>query len=332
MATTLTVGTTGRDHSTWASGETAIPSTPTGGYELHGYNDSEFTDGVTFAGHTTSGTNYIRMTAASGQSFQDDAGARTNPLFYDRAQGVGITVDDTDGAYAIQVDEDYVTIDRLQVRRTANFYNNHNNQGLVTFSNSYPNCTIKDCILAKTYSGTNPIMRLRDSRAINVVIYDSGSTATDQALGMLEKGQAINCGIYRAGSAGGVGIVRTYTNGQNLALNCSVFGWTANFDASGGTWAGSTGYNCTNSATAPGSNNQTSKTFSNQVVSTTTDFALKTGSDCIGTGNTDATNAPNDITGFARGVGTAGDIGPWEFSSGGGGGAKPAHYYAQMRH
>jgi hypothetical protein len=318
MATTYTCGTSGRTYSTIQAAEDAIPATPTGGYEIHCYNDSEFTDSVTIAGHTTSGTNYVKLTAATGQSFQDHAGVRTNALFYDQTKGVGLTIDDTDGDWAIKVDEDFVTIDRLQVKRTNNFYVNVGGQGLITFSNAYPNSVLKDCICAKTYSGTNPIVLMRDAKAINLLITDSGATATSNALGLLEKGSAINCSVYRIGAASGNGVVRTYTNNQNTLLNCAVFGWTANFDGTTG-WTAGSGYNCTNSATAPGSNNQVSKTAANQVTSTTNDFSLKSGGDCINLGNTDSTNAPNDISGFARGAGTLGDIGAWEFSGGGGG-------------
>lgn len=316
MATTYTCGTTGRTYSTLQAAEDAIPATPTGGYEIHCYNDSEFTAPVQFSGHTTSGANYIKLTAATGQSFQDHASVRTNPLFYDQTKGVGLLVDDAQD-YGIRIDDANVTIDRLQIKKTTAFYSS--NEWTVDFqSTAGTSSKIKDCIIGKTFSGTAHIVRLRNSNIINCVVYDSGATASNNAVSMLETGTALNCTVVRVGTAGGAGITRTYTNNANTSTNTAVFNWTANFDSTTG-WSGTTGYNATNSATVPGSNGQTSKTFSSQFESVTNDFRLKSGADCIGTGNTDGTNAPLDISAFTRGTTTAGDIGAWEFGAAGGG-------------
>lgn len=316
MATTFTCGTTGRTYSTLQAAEDAIPATPTGGYEIHCYNDSEFTAPVRISGHTTSGTNYIKLTAAAGQSFQDHASVRTNPLFYDQTKGVGLSDDDSQD-YGIRVDDENVTVDRLQIKKTAAFYSSSSyvvdmQQIGVTSS------TVKDCIIAKTFSGTANIVRARDASIINCLVYDSGATATNGAILMLALGSIVNCTVVRVGSAGGAGVARTYTNNNNTVKNSAVFNWTTNFDSTTG-WSGTTGYNATNSGTAPGSNNQTSLTFADQFTSTSNDFSLKTGAGCIGTGNTDSTLAPLDITGFTRGATTAGDIGAWEFGAAGGG-------------
>ncbi len=62
-----------------------------------------------------------------------------------------------------------------------------------------------------------------------------------------------------------------------------------------------------------GGSQQISKTFANQFVSTTTDFHLKAGADCINAGVVDTTNNPvgDDIFGLARGA--TWDIGADEF-------------------
>ena len=324
MATIQTIGTTGRDFSTLQAWEDAVPATPTGGYEGHCYNDSEFAAGVDINGHTTSGTNYIRLTAASGQSFQDHASKTTNPLFYDQSKGVGITFNDTHGEFPIRVQNDFVTIDRLQIKRTVAFYTS--TEGIVDFSATLSNAVLKECIIAKLFSGTAFIAKPRDSKIINCLVYDSGATPTNIAVLLYELGTALNNTVVRIGTAGGVGITRTYTNNLNTAKGNAVFNWTTNFDSTTG-WTAGSGFNCTNAATAPGSSNQVSKTFANQFVSTTTDFKLKTGADCINTGSTDATNAPNDIIGQVRGATTAGDIGAWEFVAAGGSAIAALMYY-----
>ena len=50
----------------------------------------------------------------------------------------------------------------------------------------------------------------------------------------------------------------------------------------------------------------------------TRDYRLKTGSALLDTGTTDASNTPNDIVGTARPVGSAYDVGAWEFTPIGG--------------
>jgi hypothetical protein len=313
-----TIGTAARTYSTIQAWENGIPATPTGGYTGECYNDSEFAETVTISGHTTSAVNFIRLTAAALNSFQDNASKSTNPLFYDQTKGVGITADATMGFSVFLVQDSYVTIDRLQIKRTGAFYTS--TQGLIDIENpASPTCVVKDCIVGKLYSGTAYIFRVRDATIINCLAYDSGATASNLAMSINESGTVLNCTIVRIGTAGGVGITRNFSTSLNTATNCAVFNWTTNFDSTTG-WSGTTGYNGTDSATAPGSNAQVSLTFASQFESTTNDFRLKAAANLIGTGNTNATLAPSDIIGTVRGTGTAGDIGAWEFVSSGGGG------------
>jgi len=324
------IGTAGgRDWSTIQTWENNIPATPTGGYTGQGFNDSEFAESVIISGHTTSAVNFIRLTVAADESFQDDPGAATNPLFYDQSKGCGLTTDSTMGAASILVQDSYVTIDRWQFKRTSAFY--ASTQGLIDIENpASSTCVVKDCIAGKLFSGTGFIFRVRDATIINCLIYDNGATASNLALSINETATLLNCTVVRIGTAGGVGITRNYTNNANTATNCAVFNWTTNFDSTAG-WSGTTGYNGTNSATAPGSNAQTSLTFASQFESVTNDFRLKAGADLIETGNTNATLAPDDIIGTVRGVGTLGDIGAWEFVASGGGGAQLVPVYHRRK-
>jgi hypothetical protein len=309
MATVNTIGTTGRDYSTLQAWEDAVPATPTGGYEGHCYNDSEFTAGVSIAGHTSmSATNYILLTAATGQSFQDHASVRANALFYDQTKGVGITA--AGGSTTIEIDNDWVRVTRLQVKRTVGTYG-ANVIGVPT--NNLQNVLVKDCIVVRTNSSADGVpLLVRTGKAVNCLVVNTGATApTGGGIALFQNyanpGYAINCTVINTAAAAGSGIGVSGGN-DNVINNCAVFGWSA---VATGTAAGD--YNGTNLASgAPGANSVHSLTASDQFENAANDFRLKAGSGLIGEGNTDATNAPNDISGVARGAGTAGDIGAWE--------------------
>jgi len=313
MATTITCGTTGRNWSTLQAAVDAIPATPTGGYIVDCYNDSEFTAAVTIDGHTTSAANFIRLTAAAGQSFQDHANVRTNPLFYDQTKGVGVSV--STNVQVIFVSDDWTEVRRLQIKRTGfGAYG----EGALNFDPGLGNSFAKDCLVQKTYSSIDTIVKLRQSSAINCIAIETGGDVST-GFSMFVSGpvpKVLNCTAVRSSAlgAGGVGFGASAGYPNSVAINCASFGWTTAFSAAGGWDLGASGYNCSDQADPPGSNDQASKTFANQFESTTNDFRIKTGSDCIDHGNTDATLAPNDISGLARGVGTAGDIGVWEIA------------------
>jgi hypothetical protein len=311
MSTTNSIGTAARNFSTSQAWEDAVPATPTGGYIGEHYNDSEFTAGVSIAGHTTSAADFIRMTCAAGQSFQDNAGVRTNPLFYDQTKGVGIAANPF-GIGVIDVQNDWVQVLRLQVKRTGTSYS----RPAIDCIGDLPNGVVKDCIALKTGNDATYVVHCRGTPCTNVLAVDTGGGAST-GFGVAKFTAAtklLNCTSVRdsALGAGGTGFEASATYVNSIAVNCASFGWTTGFTATGWDTTNS-GFNCADDASPPGGNAQASKTYANQFVSTSNDFRLKTGSDCIDHGNTDATLAPNDISGTARGVGTAGDIGVWEF-------------------
>jgi hypothetical protein len=72
-------------------------------------------------------------------------------------------------------------------------------------------------------------------------------------------------------------------------INNAVFNCNYNFDADNSTWGSNSGYNATNSATAPGSNNQVSKnSYANFTSSVTgkVDMKLLSTANCVNTGTT----------------------------------------------
>lgn len=311
MATIETIGTTGRDFSTIQAWEDAIPATPTGGYEGHCYNDSEFTAGVVIDGHTTSAANYILLTAAAGQSFQDHADVRTNPLFYDQTKGVGIAANPF-AESVVHLKDEHTRITRLQIKRNGSSYSVEvaESDSLLT------GAEFRDCIIQKDQEDDGGILIIRsNAAAYNCVLIDNGGGDTE-ALAVTST-TVKNITVVRATglASGGTGAIGLYSA---TLENVAVFGFATAFS---GSFHASCDFNATDAATATGgSNDLTSLTYADQFESTTGDFRLKTGSDLIDAGNTDATNAPNDISGTARGTTTDGDIGAWEFVDEGGGG------------
>ena len=309
--TVKSIGTTGRDYSTLQAWEDACPANLVTSDEIwkgECYNDSEFTAGVAISGQTTDSTRYVWLTAASGQSFQDHASVRSNALFYDQAKGVGIAVggDSATASYIIYGGSAYTLIERLQVKRTALApYESNRTVGLAFTGGGQ---MVRDCILAMV-AGTGRYVASSGGNAMrNCVIY---STTAHNGVYMNDGGTMLNCTVINGGGGPVTGITCAYFNGT--VKNTAVFGYTTPMTS--GYYTG-TEYNGTDGGSFGGTNNQTSLTFADCFESTTADYRLKTSSPLIGVGNTDATNAPNDISGTARGSGTTGDIGAWEWSAG----------------
>src|ERR1017187_9110968 len=87
---TATVGTASRNFTTPTACIANIPANLVAdgnSYVCALYNDAEFTAGFTINGFTTNSTHTITVTAASGHSFQDNAGVRTNALRYNQVNG-----------------------------------------------------------------------------------------------------------------------------------------------------------------------------------------------------------------------------------------------------
>lgn len=328
MPTTVvsSIGTTGRDYSTLQAWEDACPSDLTAVDQIwkgECYNDSEFTAGLMISGMTTDSTRYVWLTAAAGQSFQDHASVRSNPLIYDQSKGVGIACG-AGGAtahYIVNISAAHTLVSRLQVKRTdSGAYETGATIGLVANAPQ----VIRDCICAVTGGGAGrPILHMALGTAINTVLHttvDSMGSTVWQGASML------NCTIIGLSGSSVYGLVGSYHHGP--IKNSAIFGFTTPFNAVG---TGGASYNATDSATLGGSNSLTSQSFASCFESTTNDFRLKSGSPLIANGNTDATNAPNDITGTARDAGTAGDIGAWEYTAGGGGGTDMPEHLLRMR-
>lgn len=325
---TLTVGKTSapenRQYATLQAAVDAIPSDPTAltdSYVIELYNDAEFTAGCVVQNKLTTGTYKITIKAAAGHSFKDNREA-SDTLFYDVAKGVGINATGADGnSGLIEIKSSYVTVEGLQAKMTGQL----GSEAVFSSDAFLTGSGFKDCIIQKTYAATDRIVAIRDCSLINCLVVDSGSTASNNAVGTYENAQIINCTIVRVGTTGGTAFAAGAA-ATNLVKNTAVFNWSNGFAAS--TFSASSDYNGTDVASAPGANSLTSQTFADQFENTASDFRLKSTATLKDAGNTDSTNAPNDIIGTVRGTTTAGDIGAWEYVAGST--AKPNYYYAQL--
>lgn len=295
----------GRDFANLADWFAAIPGTLAEPEIGEVYNDSLFTLTATmdFTGKTV-GAFSITLRPATGQGFADSASGGGFKLDFNQTQGAAFS--ETTGYLnpMIRQRQAGMTIQGLQFRTTTG------NSG--TFQCDV-NAVLKNCIIDGN-GNTNVASRATlviDGTVINCLIIHRNNT--DNYTTVIEYGgKAINCTAVRPSglSANGIGF-REAGGTTNIVDNCAAFNFTTSFTASG--WDSSSDYNCADDANAPGSNSQQSKTYANQFVSTTDDWRLKAGADCINHGNTDATNAPADIVGTTRGATTLGDIGCWEF-------------------
>ncbi len=315
MATISTIGTSSRNYSTVASWLAAFA---TGGWEGQCYNDSEFlvTSTIAFSGHATSATDYIKLSAASGQGFGDNANKLTNALKYNQSNGVGIRCN-TKYVDTISISEDYVTLVGLQVSQSAT--GGGGGQIPIRATTNSQTHGVFDSLIVENTSGTGNqgVINAKEQTIKNCLLVQRGTSGDGIFLSYpASAGLIINCTIVRPSDITAADNGIHSTSGSWKAVNTAIFGFT-NF-SSGGTPTG-----CSNNASdvtiGTGSANQASKTYSSQFVTTTDaarDFRAKAGADLLE--NATSTGAPStDIVGTSRPQGSAYDIGCWELVSGG---------------
>lgn len=306
-----------RNYSLLQSWEDALPAnlvTDANSQVGECYNDTEFTHAagsvLIISGETTSSTFTITLTTGSGQSFRDNANVQSNALFYNQTNGVGISGTYNYGAACVTVSVANVFIKNLQIKYQIGLIG-----PVISSLGNYRNCILDG---GDTRTSANDVTFLFSS-AFNCLFIERGNTAGAESI--TSGANVVNCTIVNVGGAARLVNLTQYVSGT-IFKNCAFFGFnqifsvnhaTLNFDhciTDLGSW-GTTGVAGT---LTDGGGTILSKTFSSQFVSTTVDFRLKAGSDCLNVAVTDTTDitTADDIAGTSRPQGSAWDIGCWE--------------------
>src|SRR5262245_24237165 len=173
---TKTIGTAGgRDYSTLQAWEDACPADLTSVDQIwkgEAYNDSEFTAALAVAGITTDSTRYPWLTAATGQSFQDNANVRTNALRYNQSNGVGLQANVN---YANGVIDVYITFFRLtrfQVK------NSRVNNGFAIYNQLSGSQGVFKDLICESGRADAPVFSVPVAIVINVVAVANNTTGS----------------------------------------------------------------------------------------------------------------------------------------------------------
>lgn len=276
------------DYSTVQAWEDALPANlVTDGNRQIGncYNQGTLSGNLNISGETTDATNYILLQAFTGASFRDDAGALTNPLFYNNAKGIAL---EGSGNYAscFVGAPDYTVIRYLQLKNTGS--------GGTTGINITTGGLIDSCILDSpaglgNLSGAVGAGGLKVVNCLIVVNAGNGPILSDAPYHY--------CTIVnRSGSPSSTAISGSGYHASHYLKNCAVFGFST---FSSGTTGPDVSYIASDLALTEGTNNQASLTYASQFVSTTTDYTPKvTGS--LKNGTPDTSYATVDILGVTR--------------------------------
>ena len=267
--------------------------------------DGALDDRVAINGSTTSSDYYMKITVPSADRHEgvwSDSKSRIVPT--------------SDGA-VIAVNDNYVTIEWLQI------YPRGSSVSSAAIELHSANGTVKHCIIdGHKSTNTAGIYML----AANCVAYRNIIYHCDE-----DWAAAIYCDISDTGRVAAYNTIYGGTSAEyshgirersgsnpvdvvgNVIFNC---GYNFSTDSS---WGGGSGYNCTEDGTAPGSNNQVSKTDTDQFTSLTDgseNFHLKSGADCINNGGATGASTYNiDIDGDT--VTATADIGADEYVAAG---------------
>ena len=262
-------------------------------------------------GSTTSAAAYKEYTAGAGNSFQDHANVRTNGLRYNASNGAALKNTAAYGS-VVRLDENYGRVNRLQLLLTTfGSYCFRSNNAFWTLKDCIVECTRMYCLLID--SNTN------DWKLINCVFINDQATADGNL--MQNGGLVLNCTFVRPSNHAAAGTMTVGNYSTQTWTNVAFFGYTTR--QSGSSTRNFT-YCATDLAAPTGTGNIGALTYANQFeqpsnASSVMDFRMKSGADLDNAGNTDATNAPNDISATVRAAGLDGDIGAWELVAAGGG-------------
>lgn len=315
--TDKTIGTLGaEDYTTIQSWEDACPAdlvTTTQTWRgLLSNQEFSLAAPLSIGGQTTSATYYVELTCATGASFQDDAGAATNPVRYDSTKGAGIvSTGNYNNVITIGTTTD-VHLNKLQLKNSGNSANYY----CIFLNGGTKQLFIDDCIL-EGYKG-NCVYHYQNS-GTNSVYQNIAMISTGTSSWAIIRGRNAvfnNCTSYDVGSVNYhvLGYYGAFTFNNCLFLGGA--GWTSDTrnhtvdycttDDTG--WGSATATNSNVSATA------STEIVSATAASSTCDLRLKSGATSENTGK--STGMPiTDIVGQSR-TGSY-DIGCWEIQAAG---------------
>ena len=316
MPTTVTksIGSGGgRDYSTLQSWEDASPANLVTSDQIwrgECYNDSEFSASgptLTVAGSTTDSTRYKELTAASGQSFVDNANVQTNALRYNQSNGVAIKC--TNGyQWAVETTENNFKLSRVQISAA------DQQPAFRNGTTGLSGVDLNQCILENVGSTSNGVLMLRSGSARNLLIIARGFAGSGVSFDYVTSGTKLtNCTVVRPTNRTAAGTAFATSSSGVTIKNCAAFGFTTVMNSSH-----VTATTCYTEQTPPTGFTQVSYDTSTgsgfeNTSDTTRDFRIKSTSALKDTGTTDSTNAPIDIAGTSRPSGSAYDVGCWEY-------------------
>jgi hypothetical protein len=231
----------GRDYSTMQAWEDACPANLVSVdqvWEGQCYNDSEFTAQVSIGGITTDATRYVHLTAAPGQSFQDQAGVRTTALRY--AAGNGVALKRTAGYQTcLSNTVAFTRVSRLQIESS-----------LYYAIDSSASMTVSDCVVVGGWRSTS------GSSYTNCVMVDTAA----QGNLSLSNSTFHGCSFVRPIDLAPKTNAFTVNNysGTTTITSCAVFGFT---NVSNDNTKLNGVSSATSAAAFPGTSNQVSVTY-----------------------------------------------------------------------
>lgn len=310
--TVKSIGTSSRDYSTITAWAAAAPDLVAGDKIWRGecYNDSEFAEQCIIAGTSSDATRYFDLTTATGQSFQDQAGVRSNALKYDQSKGVG---NKKSQAYNQIFDTDhtvFMRVSKIQWQNSAA----GNGTACALFG-----CTggvvAKDCIFDTNRPlAASAAVIMVGCTLINCVLVQRGNTGAGVQIN--GNGTMIGCTVVCPSDVLSSGSGLYYVSGTITVQSNAFFGFTTACDA--GTYTASKN-NATDAASGlPGTSNQHSVTYTSGspftgATAAALDLRAVTATTLAANGFLDATNAPLDISGYTRTATPT--IGCWEITA-----------------
>ncbi len=301
--------TVGRAYSSLSSAESSISTDASAGDSLiwKGMNDGTLDDRVTINDTTLGATGQLTITSPVGERHDGTAGTgfRINP------STTGTVIDAT-SAVNYNVVYEWLEITGFDAPSAGT------TQNAIADQATTGSATVRNCILHDNVAGDYFVRMInitgRAATVRNCLMYGYTQTGSRDAIGVnAEVASTIieHCTIRSSGT-GTIGIRETISSGTVTVRNCAVFDNATNF--SGTDFDG--GNNATDSASAPGSSNQVSKTSANQflrLVAGEEHFFLKRSADCVDNGMDLTGTVDDDIRGQARPQDGGHDIGAFEY-------------------